>query len=51
MVLIDIPMPERCIDCPCFEIFGVIKECRILDISLKDPREKPIMCPLREEQT
>lgn len=50
MVLIDMEMPGRCVDCPCCEIFGVMKECRVLNISLNDLMEKPIICPLREAQ-
>lgn len=51
MVLIDMEMPERCFDCPCCEIFGVMKECKVLNISLNDLKEKPIICPLKEVQT
>jgi len=51
MILIDIPMPERCFDYPCCEYFGVIEECRVLNIPLNDVKEKLIICPLREVQT
>ena len=50
MVLIDIEMPEACINCRCREHFGVFNRCQVLDIVLDDVHYRPVWCPLKEVQ-
>lgn len=53
MIQIDIPMPERCSECPCFDdtVYG---KCNVLDrwLSASDGAwfsdTRPEWCPLKE---
>lgn len=52
MILLNIPMPDNCMECPMAEIIGAWRICRLDKTAIQrvfvDSESRPVQCRLKE---